>query len=262
MVAFLVILFLLLASGAPTTAAVCPAGTARVVNRDTLAVAGNRVRLKGVAAPEPGPPARRGEPSWSGWSRGRTWCTTSPASARGHRVGWCHRDGRGGEGADQGRAGAGLPATPRAGTQRRARGVAPPAVPVLLPAAVGAVAGLLCRKLWSSWRNLAATLRRRHHASSPSGVVVLVRLGFQVHEVGAEAASSSNSESSTATTSTVRPWQSRPSTSPVGIIRSSTLRMISRWWMSGTTRPQVPTVAAIASARLWPGACRAKVKGG
>ncbi|HEX6013124.1 MAG TPA: hypothetical protein VFY87_15235 [Geminicoccaceae bacterium] len=76
MVAFLVILFLLLASGAP-------AGTARVVNGDTLAVAGNRVRLKGVAAPELHKPAGEAARAFVvGLVEGRTWCATSPASAR------------------------------------------------------------------------------------------------------------------------------------------------------------------------------------
>ena len=96
MVAFLVILFLLLASGAPTTAAVCPAGTARVVNGDTLAVAGNRVRLKGVAAPELRQARRRGGASLRGRAgRGPTVvCDLTGERSHGHRVGWCHRDGR------------------------------------------------------------------------------------------------------------------------------------------------------------------------
>jgi micrococcal nuclease len=92
MVAFLILLLLT----APAAAAERLAGTARVVDGDTLDVAGVRVRLKGVAAPERR--EKSGEEARAfvaGLAEGRTVvCELTGERIRGRRVGHCYRDGR------------------------------------------------------------------------------------------------------------------------------------------------------------------------
>jgi micrococcal nuclease len=87
--------FLLLAWTAPAAAAERLAGTARVVDGDTLDVAGVRVRLKGVATPE----LRKGGDKVRAFVarlvEGRTVvCELTGERTRGRRVGFCYRDGR------------------------------------------------------------------------------------------------------------------------------------------------------------------------
>jgi endonuclease YncB( thermonuclease family) len=94
--ALLVLALLFLASAAPAAAAERLTGTARVVDGDTLDVAGVRVRLKGVAAPELHEPG--GEEARTfvvELAEGRTVvCELTGERTRGRRVGYCSREGR------------------------------------------------------------------------------------------------------------------------------------------------------------------------
>jgi endonuclease YncB( thermonuclease family) len=93
---------LLSSSAVPVVAAERLAGTARVVDGHTLDVAGVRVRLKGVAAPEvahAGDPGERGGEAAKAFmvelAEGRTVvCELTGERSRGRRVGYCSRDGR------------------------------------------------------------------------------------------------------------------------------------------------------------------------
>jgi micrococcal nuclease len=71
-------------------------GTARVVDGDTLGVAGVRVRLKGVAAPELGEPGGAEARAFvAELVDGRTVvCELTGERTRGRRVGYCAREGR------------------------------------------------------------------------------------------------------------------------------------------------------------------------
>jgi micrococcal nuclease len=80
----------------PATAAERLVGTARVVDGDTLDVAGVRVRLKGVAAPELAEPGGEEARAFvAGLAEGRTVvCELTGERTRGRRVGHCSREGR------------------------------------------------------------------------------------------------------------------------------------------------------------------------
>jgi hypothetical protein len=93
----LVLLPLLLAwAAAPVGAAERLAGIARVVDGDTLDVAGVRVRLKGVAAPELREPGGEEARAFvAGLVEGQTVvCELTGERTRGRRVGYCSREGR------------------------------------------------------------------------------------------------------------------------------------------------------------------------
>jgi micrococcal nuclease len=95
-VAFRVLLLLLAGAAPAADAAERLAGVARVVDADTLDVAGVRVRLKGVAAPELAEPGGDEARAFvAGLAEGRTViCELTGERTRGRRVGHCYRDGR------------------------------------------------------------------------------------------------------------------------------------------------------------------------
>ena len=93
-----VVLLLLARAAAPVPVAAAErlAGIARVVDGDTLDVAGVRVRLKGVAAPERHEPGGEAAKAFVvELVEGRTVvCELTGERTRGRRVGYCQRDGR------------------------------------------------------------------------------------------------------------------------------------------------------------------------
>ena len=182
MIAAKLLIVLAIMAAAPVIAGERLVGRARVTDGDTLRVGGVAVRLKGLAAPEA---AHFGEPGEPGGIEAKAFmvelvegetvvCDLTQERTHGRRVGWCYHRRQGHRrGADQGRAGAGLPWvlgwTLRG---RRARSSARAAVCRSTVCQVGSWIAVAARVTLvvergsiAPWMRPSGTLRRHHRHS-------------------------------------------------------------------------------------------------